>query len=107
MYIQPALEFRLLGGFSFMEDFMELFCSEDIKELAGAMLKVQSEINPAVKDTANPFGKSRYATLNSGVTASQEALPRARCVWSVQYPVPGEMGHLRLVARLTHIGSGQ
>jgi hypothetical protein len=29
---------------------MELFCSESVNELAGAMLKVQAEISPAIKD---------------------------------------------------------
>jgi hypothetical protein len=52
---------------------MDTFCSEDIKELAGAMLKVQSDINPAIKDATNPFAKSRYATLNSVINASREA----------------------------------
>lgn len=34
---------------------MEMFCSESINELAGAMLKVQAaEISPAVKDGENP-----------------------------------------------------
>lgn len=32
---------------------MEMFCSESINELAGAILKVQAEINPAVKYTKN------------------------------------------------------
>lgn len=29
---------------------METFCSDDMKDLAGAMLKVQAEISPAMKD---------------------------------------------------------
>jgi hypothetical protein len=64
---------------------MEMFRSEDIKELAGAMLKVQAEINPAIKDSANPFAKSRYASLNSVVTASREALLNK---WYLGRPVP-------------------
>jgi hypothetical protein len=85
---------------------MESFCSDDIKELASAMLKVQSKINPAVRDASNPFAKSRYATLNSVVAASREAL-LAHGVWVSQYPVPSEPGHLGLVTRLTHAPSGQ
>ena len=46
---------------------MDQFCSEDIKELAGAMLKVQAEREPAVKDAEKPFAKSKYASLNSVV----------------------------------------
>jgi hypothetical protein len=53
---------------------MENFCSDDINELAGAMLKVQAELNPVVKDAANPSIKSRYATLNSVITASRAVL---------------------------------
>jgi len=52
---------------------MVLYCSENIKELTGAMLKVQAEITPAIKDRENPFAKSKYATLNSVVDASREA----------------------------------
>jgi hypothetical protein len=85
---------------------VDVFCSDDIKELAGAMLKVQAEINPAIKDASNPFAKSRYATLNSVVTASREALLH-NGVWVVQYPVAVEPGHLGLVTRLTHANSGQ
>jgi hypothetical protein len=83
-----------------------MFCSDDVKALAGAMLKVQAEVNPAVKDSANPFAKSRYASLNSVVTASRESLLR-NGIWVVQYPVPVEPGHLGLVTRLTHAASGQ
>ena len=85
---------------------MELFCSESVNELAGTMLKVQAEINPAVKDGDNPFAKIRYATLNSVVKASREALLK-HGVWLVQYSVPAESGHLGLVTKLTHAASGQ
>jgi hypothetical protein len=85
---------------------MELYCSEDIKELTGAMLKVQSEINPALKDGENPFAKSRYATLNSVITASRAALLKYD-IWLVQYPVPVEPGFLGLMTKLVHGPSGQ
>jgi hypothetical protein len=85
---------------------VESFCSDDVKELAGAMLKVQAEVNPAVKDAANPFAKSRYATLNSVIQASRDALLR-HGVWVVQYPIESEPGHLGLVTKLTHASSGQ
>jgi hypothetical protein len=54
-----------------MEICMDMFSSGDIKELASAMLKVQAEINQTVKDALNPFAKSRYATLNSVISASR------------------------------------
>jgi hypothetical protein len=96
-----------MDGINILENkFMDTFCSEDSKELAGAMLKVQSELNPAVKDASNPFARSRYATLNSVITASREALLK-NGIWVVQYPVPAELGHLGLVTRLTHASSGQ
>jgi hypothetical protein len=85
---------------------MDTFCSEDIKELAGAMLKVQAEIEPALKDAENPFAKSKYATLNSVVLASRDILLN-HGLWLVQYPVPTERGHLGLVTKLTHEASGQ
>lgn len=85
---------------------MELFCSESISELAGAMLKVQAEISPAVRDAENPFAKARYATLNSVVEASRDILLR-HGLWLVQYSVPAEAGHLGLVTRLVHAASGQ
>lgn len=43
--------------------------SDSIKELATAMAKAQGEIKGALKDSANPFFKSRYADLSSVVEA--------------------------------------
>ena len=85
---------------------MDQFCSEDIKELAGAMLKVQAEIEPAVKDSENPFAKSKYASLNSVVMASRSSLLK-HGLWLAQYSVPAEPGHLGLVTKITHGPSGQ
>jgi len=85
---------------------MENLCSEAINELSGAMLKVQAEISPAVKDRENPFAKARYATLNSVVEASRESLLR-HGIWLVQYSVPADHGHLGLVTKLIHGASGQ
>jgi hypothetical protein len=93
--------------FLFLEvQIMESFCSDNIKELANAMLKVQAEITPTIKDASNPFAKSRYATLNSVINASRDALLK-HGVWVVQYPVPVEPGHLELITRLIHASSGQ
>ena len=85
---------------------MELFSSGEIKELAGAMLKVQGEIVPAVKDGENPFAKIKYATLKSVVEASRGLLLN-HGIWLVQYLVPAEIGHLGLVTKLIHAASGQ
>ncbi|UQZ88023.1 single-stranded DNA-binding protein [Deltaproteobacteria bacterium Smac51] len=85
---------------------MDLFCSEVVNDLAGAMLKVQAEINPAIKDRENPFAKAKYATLNSVMEASREVLLK-HGVWLVQYAVPVEAGHVGLVTKLVHAASGQ
>ena len=39
--------------------------SESIKNIAAALVKSQSEMGNAVKDSKNPFFKSNYADLNS------------------------------------------
>lgn len=43
--------------------------SESIKELAAALSKAQGQIKGALKDSANPFFKSKYADLASVVEA--------------------------------------
>ena len=50
------------------------YCSTEITELARAMLKVQADLQPALKDRENTFSHSRYATLNSVMDACREAL---------------------------------
>jgi ERF superfamily len=52
----------------------EMQKSESIKELAGALSKAQGEFAGAVKDTANPFFKSKYADLESCVSAIKAPL---------------------------------
>lgn len=44
---------------------MESFCSDQIRELAQALIKVQEQLQPAIKDANNPFIKSKHATLSS------------------------------------------
>lgn len=39
--------------------------SENIEKIALALVKAQSEMGTALKDSANPFFKSKYADLNS------------------------------------------
>ena len=48
--------------------------SETIKELATALNKAQFQIKGALKDSSNPFFKSKYADLSSVVEAIREAL---------------------------------
>ena len=84
------------------------FCSEKITNLAKAMLEVQKQLRPALKDKLNDFTHSRYATLNSVMDACGEALINAG-IWVTQYPVPVENGSssLGLVTKLVHAESGE
>lgn len=50
--------------------------SENITELAAAMSKAQGEITGALKDSANPFFKSKYADLASCWDACRAALSK-------------------------------
>ena len=85
---------------------MKSFCSEQICELALALINVQRQLQPATKDANNPFTKSRYATLNSVMDSCRDAL-LSNNIWLCQYPVPAEPGYLGLVTKLTHAESGQ
>lgn len=48
--------------------------SDSINELAAALAKAQQEIKPALKDSNNPFFKSKYADLSSTWEACKDAL---------------------------------
>jgi hypothetical protein len=48
--------------------------SEQINELAAALAKAQGTMTGALKDSSNPFFKSRYADLESVWTACRRAL---------------------------------
>lgn len=50
--------------------------SESIKELATALSKAQGEIKPALKDSDNPFFKSKYADLASVWEVCREPLSK-------------------------------
>lgn len=47
--------------------------SEQINELVKALVKVQAKVKGAVKDSSNPFFKSKYADLNSVLESAQKA----------------------------------
>lgn len=47
--------------------------SDDIKELATALCKAQSEMGGAAKDSNNPFFKSKYSDLGSVIRAIKHA----------------------------------
>ncbi len=50
--------------------------SENIKNLIIALHKFQGEAKPVVKDSTNPFYKSRYADLSAIIEATQEGLSK-------------------------------
>jgi len=86
---------------------MTPYQSENITELAKALLNVQRTMQPIVKDAENPFTKSWYASLNSVMDACRDALIE-NGIWLCQYPVPVEQPNsLGLVTKLTHAESGQ
>lgn len=86
---------------------MQELNSQDITKLAKALLNVQRQMLPAARDATNPFTKSRYATLNSVMAASRDAL-LDNGIWLCQCPVPVEApGAIGLMTKLTHTESGQ
>lgn len=93
-----------------MHEYQSHYQSQDTTKLAKALLSVQTQLQPALKDAENPFTKSSYATLNSVMTACRDALC-TNGIWMTQYPVPAPehlgTGHLGLMTKLTHAESGQ
>ena len=96
------------SAFSFCkEEIMQETCSSEIKELAKALLNVQRQLQPAMKDANNPFTKSNYASLKSVMETCRDAL-LDNGIWLCQYPVPVETpGCIGLATKLTHAESGQ
>lgn len=78
--------------------------SNEIGELAKALAQAQSEIMPAVKDSANPFFKSKYADLTSVWNACRAALTKHSL--AVCQTTDEMNGRLMLITTLMH-SSGQ
>lgn len=89
---------------------METYCSENINDLALALIEVQKQMAPAAKDGKNPFIGSNYATLNSVMVSCRDILLE-HGIWLTQLPVPAPIelgpGYLGLMTKLTHAESGQ
>ena len=79
--------------------------SEQINELATALAKAQGEIKNAVKDSANPYYKSRYADLASVWEACRTALSSNGLAVS-QIPELRDSGMVSVHTMLLH-SSGQ
>ena len=84
--------------------------SQDISELSRAMLQIQKNLLPALKDATNPFTRSNYATLNSVMESCRDEL-LTHGIWLTQLPCPAPVelgaGHIGLETRLIHAESGQ
>jgi hypothetical protein len=78
--------------------------SESINELSAALAKAQGEITGALKDSANPFFKSKYADLASCWDACRVPLAKNGLA-VIQVPETTEAG-LTLITTLAH-SSGQ
>jgi hypothetical protein len=78
--------------------------SESINELATALCAAQSQMGGAVKDSANPFFKSRYADLTSVIKAIKQPFADNGLSYT-QFPVNDDSG-VGVSTRLMHI-SGQ
>ncbi len=75
--------------------------SDSIKELAGALAKAQSKIKGALKDSANPFFKSKYADLASVVEAIRGALSENGLAY-VQLTIPSDKEEVQVETILMH-----
>ena len=74
--------------------------SESIAALAKALVAAQAEMGGAVKDSANPFFKSKYADLTSVVRAVKEPFSKHGLAYT-QLPIRSESG-VGVVTRLLH-----
>ncbi len=85
----------------------EMMCSDEVTELAKAMLEVQRAVRPACKDSFNEFTRSKYATLGSVMEACRDTLID-NGIWVTQFPVDVGVSHtLGLVTKMVHVDSGQ
>ena len=80
--------------------------SENIAELAKAMVKVQQALEPVAKNADNPFTKSKYATLSQVMEGCRKALSE-NGVWVFQFTEPSEPTVITLVTKLIHAESEQ
>lgn len=75
--------------------------SESIKELTIALCKVQAELQGAVKESANPHFRSRYADLESCWEALRPVLPKHGLA-VIQTMARGEKGPI-VITTLAHV----
>ena len=75
--------------------------STSIKEIATALAKAQGQMKGAIKDSANPFFKSKYADLASVVEAIREAFSKNGLSY-VQTLEPSDKDEVRVKTILMH-----
>ena len=84
--------------------------SQSVTKLSQAMLKVQQQLQPAIKDARNSFVGNDYATLNSVMETCKDALI-SHGIWLTQLPTPAPVelgtGHIGLETKLIHAESGE
>jgi hypothetical protein len=76
--------------------------SESIAGLAAALAKAQGQMKGAIKDSANPFFKSKYADLASVVEAIRAAFS-ANGLSYIQTVEPSEKDEVRVETTLLHL----
>ena len=84
--------------------------SQSLTKLSQAMLSVQQQLQPAIKDAKNTFVGNDYATLNSVMETCKDALI-THGIWLTQLPTPAPVelgtGHIALETKLIHAESGE
>lgn len=74
--------------------------SESVGAIQSAFTKAQAEMSGAVKDSANPFFKSKYADLNSVIKAIKEPFEKNDLSY-MQFPITSETG-IGVLTRINH-----
>jgi hypothetical protein len=93
------MDMEIMGGKN-----MEQWQSAEINLLAEAIVTAQTQMQPAIKDSTNPFFKSKYADLSTVWAAVRPFLVNSIAI--TQLPMESGNHHIVLDTQLTHV-SGQ
>jgi hypothetical protein len=74
--------------------------SEEAKQIVAALLKVQTDMKPAVKDAENPHFRSKYADLSAVWDAVRDGLKAAKVL--VSQDVTSDEHGVEVTTRFTH-----
>lgn len=75
-------------------------------EMVKSLIKARGEFAPLVKDTANPFYKSKYAPLDAVIASVMPALLNNGLFLSQPLEIGSDGKSQYLVTRLDHVGGG-